>query len=76
MTAIIIFLISPSLKVFNSKLNYVYQTESEVMKYYNKKQALNAKWRKYVGSLDIELFLSFLHFPFLVCTFHFGLIGP
>ena len=44
--------IRPSLRVFNSKLNYIYQTESIVMKSNNKEQIFNTKWRKYVGNLD------------------------
>jgi len=44
--------IRPSLRVFNSKLNYIYQSESIVMKSNNKEQISNTKWRKYVGNLD------------------------
>jgi len=44
--------ICPSLGVFNSKLNYIYQTESIVMKSNNKEQIFNTKRRKYVSNLD------------------------
>ena len=67
-------LIRPSLRLFNRKLNYVYQTESKVMKSNNKEHTLNAKWSKYVGSLDVfKIPFPFVHFPLLVCTLHLSL---
>ena len=42
----------PSVRIFTSKLKYVFELELQIMKSNNKESSHNLKWKKFINSLN------------------------